>query len=161
MKGYIGDEDATKHAIDSDGWLRSGDVGYYDNDGFFFITGRAKELIKFKGNQVSPTELEQILLTHPEVLDAAVGPVPDDIAGELPRAYIVRKPGATVDAEALIQYVAGINATLACNSKQEVKFFHLDRVSAHKRLRGGVKFTDALPKTQTGKIVRGKLNEIQ
>ena len=108
MKGYIGDDDATKHVIDSDGWLRSGDVGYYDDEGFFFITGRSKELIKFKGHQVSPTELEQILLTHSEVLDAAVGPLPDEIAGELPRAYIVRKAGATVDEQTLVQYVAGI-----------------------------------------------------
>lgn len=107
MKGYIGDDDSTKHVVDLDGWLHSGDVGYYDEDDFFFITGRVKELIKFKGHQVSPSELEQILMTHPEVLDAAVGPVPDDIAGEIPRAYVVRRPGAEVSEETLVQYVAG------------------------------------------------------
>jgi acyl-CoA synthetase (AMP-forming)/AMP-acid ligase II len=107
MKGYIGDESATKHTIDSQGWLHTGDIGYYDEDGFFFITDRMKELIKYKGLQVSPTELEQILLTHPDIIEAAVAPVPDEAAGELPRAYVVKSPGSTLTEDDVAKFVAG------------------------------------------------------
>ena len=108
MKGYIGNEEATRSTIDADGWLHTGDVGYYDEDGFFFITDRMKELIKYKGLQVSPTELEQILLTHSDVMDAAVTSIPDEAAGELPRAYIVRRPESTVKPEEIDQFLSGI-----------------------------------------------------
>lgn len=107
MKGYIGDPSATSATVDEDGWLHTGDVGYYDKDGYFFITDRMKELIKYKGFQVSPTELEKILLTHPDVLDVAVAPVPDQSAGEVPRAYIVKRPGSTVTSEELIVFLSG------------------------------------------------------
>ncbi|XP_046632805.1 4-coumarate--CoA ligase 1-like [Daphnia pulicaria] len=142
MKGYIGDESATKHTIDSQGWLHTGDIGYYDEDGFFFITDRMKELIKYKGLQVSPTELEQILLTHPDIIEAAVAPVPDEAAGELPRAYVVKSPGSTLTEDDVAKFVA-------------------DKVSAHKRLRGGVVFIKAVPKTATGKILRRELKKIK
>ncbi len=107
MKGYIGDAEATGVTIDPEGWLRTGDIGYYDKDGFFFITDRMKELIKYKGFQVSPTEIEKILLTHPDVLDAAVAPVVDRSAGEVPRAYVVKRPGTSVTGEELVLFVAG------------------------------------------------------
>ena len=107
MKRYVGNEEATKNTIDEEGWLHTGDIGYYDEDGFFFITDRMKELIKYKGFQVSPTELEQILLTHPDVLDAAVIPVKDEMVGELPRAYVVKKPASKVKEDELIKFVAG------------------------------------------------------
>ena len=107
MKRYVGNEEATKNTIDEEGWLHTGDIGYYDQDGFFFITDRMKELIKYKGFQVSPTELEQILLTHPDVLDAAVIPVKDEMVGELPRAYVVKKPASKVKEDELIKFVAG------------------------------------------------------
>lgn len=107
MKGYVKDMNATNNTIDKDGWLHSGDVGYYDEDGFFFITDRIKELIKFKGFQVSPTELEQIILTHPDVAEVAVAPVPDESAGELPRAYVVRKSGSTVTEEDIAAFLQG------------------------------------------------------
>lgn len=107
MKGYIGDEQATRHTIDKDGWLHTGDIGYYDDEGFFFITDRMKELIKYKALQVSPTELEQIILTHPDIVEAAVNAVPDEAAGELPRAYVVRRPGSKVSEEEVAQFVAG------------------------------------------------------
>lgn len=107
MKGYIGNEAATKETVDTDGWLHSGDVGYYDEDGFFFITDRKKELIKFKGLQVSPTELEKILLGHPDIQDAAVAPVPDEAAGELPRAYIIKRPGSAVTENDIAKFIAG------------------------------------------------------
>jgi len=107
MKGYIGNEKATKDMIDSDGWLRTGDVGYYDEEGFFFITDRVKELIKYKGLQVSPSELELLLLTHPDVMDAAIGSIPDEMAGELPRGYVVRKPESKITEDELIKFIAG------------------------------------------------------
>lgn len=106
-KGYVGNEEATRETIDSDGWLRTGDAAYYDDDGFIFITERIKELIKYKGYQVSPTELEKILLTHSEVLDVGVGAVPDEMAGELPRAYIIRRPGATVTQTEIEKFMEG------------------------------------------------------
>lgn len=107
MKGYIGNPEATKNAIDTDGWLRTGDVGYYDHDGFFFVTDRLKELIKFKGLQVAPTEVEQMLMTHPDVLEAAVAGIPDAEAGEVPRAYVVRRPGSNVTEQELVDFIAG------------------------------------------------------
>jgi len=107
MKGYIGNEEATRNTVDAEGWLHSGDIGYYDEEGFFYITDRLKELIKYNGFQVSPTELETILLTHPEVMEAAVAPVPHESAGELPRAYVVRRPGSKVTEDELEKIVAG------------------------------------------------------
>jgi len=141
MKGYVGNSDATADIIDQEGWLHTGDVGHYDEDGFFYITDRKKELIKYKGYQVSPTELEQILLTHPGVEDVAIGPVSDEAAGEIPKAYVVRKPGSTVTEEDIITFLHG-------------------KVSAYKYLRGGVSFIDAVPKTHTGKILRRHLKII-
>jgi len=141
MKGYIGNHDATVDIIDEEGWLHTGDLGHYDEDGFFYITDRKKELIKYKGYQVSPTELEQILLTHPDVDDVAVGPVPDEAAGEIPKAYVVRKSGSTITEGDIVTFLHG-------------------KVSAYKYLRGGVSFVDALPKTHTGKILRRRLKKM-
>ena len=86
-------------------------MGYYDTDGYFFITDRMKELIKYKGYQVSPTELEQILLTHPDVDDVAVAPVADEAAGELPRAYVVRKSASTATEEDIAAFLKGISTS--------------------------------------------------
>ena len=108
MKGYRGNAGATAAMIDSDNWLHTGDIGYYDEDGFFYITDRKKELIKYKGLQVSPTELEKILLTHPDVQDVAVAPVPDEVAGELPRAYVIRREGSTVTEDDIAKFIAGL-----------------------------------------------------
>lgn len=107
MKGYIGDAVATSATIDSEGWLHTGDVGFYDTEGFFFLTDRMKELIKYKGLQVSPTELEKILITHPDVLDVAVAPIADPSAGEVPRAYVVKRPGSSVSSDELAAYLSG------------------------------------------------------
>ena len=106
-KGYVGNEEATRNTIDSDGWLHTGDAAYYDKDGFVFITERIKELIKYKSYQVSPTEIEQLLLTHPGVLDVGVAGVPDETVGELPRAYVIRRPGVTVTETEIETFVAG------------------------------------------------------
>lgn len=106
MRGYIRNPMATKQTIDADGWLHTGDVGYYDDDGEWFIVDRLKELIKYKGFQVPPAEIEAILLTHPDIIDAAVIGVPDENAGELPFAFVVRKPNANLTEKHVIDFVA-------------------------------------------------------
>lgn len=140
MKGYVGDDEATANTIDKDGWLHTGDVAYYDDDGYFFIVDRIKELIKYKAFQVAPAELEALLLTHPGVKDAAVIGMPDEEAGEVPLAYVVKREGKDVTAE-------------------EIKKFVADTLSNPKHLRGGVLFIDEVPKNPTGKILRRVLRE--
>jgi acyl-CoA synthetase (AMP-forming)/AMP-acid ligase II len=137
MKGYLGNEEATRHTIDDDGWLHTGDIGYVDEDGYFFLVDRLKELIKYKGFQVPPAELEALLLSHPSVSDAAVIPVPDEEAGEIPKAYIVKS--GEVSEDELMSYVA-------------------ERVSPQKRIRR-VEFTEEIPKSASGKILRRLLVE--
>ena len=145
MKGYIGNERATRETIDPEGWLHTGDVGYYDEEGEFFNVDRLKELIKYKGYQVPPAELESLLLTHPKVKDAAVIGVPDERCGELPVAFIVRQPlgkgEKPVSEEELIQFVAS-------------------QTSPAKRLHGGVRFVEEIPKNPSGKILRRILREL-
>src|ERR1043165_8554552 len=97
MKGYLNNREATARTVDADGWLHTGDIGYADADAHFFIVDRVKELIKYKGFQVAPAELEAVLLTHPAVADAAVIPCRDDEAGEVPKAFVVLKSAATAD----------------------------------------------------------------
>jgi len=135
MVGYLNAPEKTAECLLPTGWLRTGDVAKMDADGYTYITDRLKELIKYKGHAVAPAELEDLLSTHPKIADAAVIPVPDDEAGELPRAYVVPKPGLAVTAEEVVQFVD-------------------ERVSAFKRLRGGVVMTEAIPKTGSGKILR-------
>lgn len=109
MKGYYNDEKSTRATIDKDGWLHTGDVGYYDEEGYFYIVDRIKELIKYKGYQVPPAELEAILLTYSGIKDAAVIGIPNKEAGELPMAFIVRQENASIRKEDIIQYVNGKN----------------------------------------------------
>ncbi len=137
MKGYYGDPAATAATIDPDGWLHTGDIGRADDHGDFYLTDRLKELIKYKGLQVSPAELEAVLLSHEDVADAAVYAIPDEEAGELPKAAVVLKPGRTNDAATLMQYVAG-------------------RVAPQKRIRA-LRFVDQIPKSASGKILRSML----
>lgn len=139
MKGYLGNTEATAATMDSDGWLHTGDVAVRDDDGHFYIVDRLKELIKYKGFQVPPAELEALLITHPAVTDVAVIGVPDEEAGELPKAFVVRAPGADVTAEALMAFVA-------------------EHVSTYKRVRI-VEFTDTIPKSASGKILRRVLRD--
>ncbi|XP_063234038.1 uncharacterized protein LOC134537474 isoform X2 [Bacillus rossius redtenbacheri] len=141
MKGYLGDTGATAATLDPDGFLHTGDVGRIDRDGYVYVVDRLKELIKYKGFQVPPAELEALLLTHPAVQDAAVVGVPDSESGELPLAFVVRQPGASVSDQDLIAFIAG-------------------QVSPQKRLHGGVKFVDAIPKNASGKILRQQLRSI-
>lgn len=132
MKGYLNRPEATAQTIDAEGWLHTGDIAYADDDGHFFIVDRAKELIKFKGFQVPPAELEALLLTHPNVADCAVIPCPDDEAGEVPKAFVVLR-GET--------------------SPQELMDFVADRVAPYKKIRS-VEFIDQIPKSASGKILR-------
>jgi 4-coumarate--CoA ligase len=141
MKGYYRDEEATRKAFTTDGWFLTGDLAYYDEEEFFFIVGRLKDLIKYKGFQVSPQELEAILLRNPKIKDVAVVGVPDEEAGELPLAFVVKN--------------FDVNLT-----EDEVKHFLADKVSYHKRLRGGVRFVSEIPKSASGKILKRKLSEL-
>jgi len=137
MKGYLNNIEATNACIDSDGWFHTGDVGFADDDGYFYIVDRVKELIKYKGYQVAPAELEALLLTHPEITDVAVIGVPDQECGELPVAYVVGR--GKVDADEIIQFVAA-------------------RVAPYKKIRS-IEFIDAIPKAPSGKILRRVLRD--
>jgi acyl-CoA synthetase (AMP-forming)/AMP-acid ligase II len=137
MSGYLNNPEATAATIDSDGWLHSGDVAVVDEDGYFTIVDRLKELIKYKGFQVPPAELEALLITHPAVADAGVIGVPDPEAGELPKAFVVA--GEEVSDEELLAFVA-------------------ERVAPQKRVRL-IERVDEIPKSPSGKILRRVLAE--
>ncbi|ESQ34746.1 hypothetical protein EUTSA_v10007280mg [Eutrema salsugineum] len=136
-KGYYGNEEATKATFDSEGWLKTGDLCYIDDDGFVFIVDRLKELIKYKGYQVPPAELEALLLNHPDILDAAVIPFPDKEVGQCPMAYVARKPESDLSEKQVIDFI----------SKQ---------VAPYKKIRK-VAFIDSIPKTASGKTLRKDL----
>jgi acyl-CoA synthetase (AMP-forming)/AMP-acid ligase II len=139
MKGYLNNPEATAETLLEDGWLRTGDIARIDPDGFTYIVDRLKELIKYKGYQVPPAELEAVLVSHPKVKDAGVIGVPMDDGGEAPKACVVVED--EVDPEELIAYVA-------------------DRVAPYKRIRD-VEFVDEIPKSASGKILRRVLREQQ
>ncbi len=132
MKGYLNNPDATAITVDKDGWLHSGDIGVADEEGYLSIVDRAKELIKYKGFQVAPAELEAILLSNPAIADAAVIPSPDDEAGEVPVAYVVLK--GEITPKQIMDYVA-------------------ERVAPYKKIRRVV-ITQQIPKSTSGKILR-------
>src|SRR5262249_50407888 len=135
--GHPAGPDEAGVGLDREGWYHTGDVGYVDDDGYFFIVDRTKELIKYKGLQVAPAELEALLVTHPAVLDAAVVRKADDEAGEVPKAYVVLKPDEASRATgpaAIMGWVA-------------------ERVAPHKRIRV-LEFIDQIPKSASGKILR-------
>ncbi|XWS60302.1 hypothetical protein CRYUN_Cryun07bG0024400 [Craigia yunnanensis] len=106
MKGYVGDEKATAETLDSEGWLKTGDICYFDSEGFLYIVDRLKELIKYKAYQVPPAELEHLLHSHPEIADAAVIPYPDEEAGQIPMAYVVRNPGSSITEAQVMDFIA-------------------------------------------------------
>ena len=139
FQGYHNNPEGTKNALTEDGYFKTGDVGYQDKDGNFFITDRVKELIKYKGFQVPPAELEGLLLSHPKINDVAVvGVYSRDQATEVPRAYIVPRPGVKGDK----------------GTEEDVMEWLKAKVANHKRLRGGVRFVDEIPKSTSGKILR-------
>jgi acyl-CoA synthetase (AMP-forming)/AMP-acid ligase II len=132
MLGYLNNEEATAEIFAGDGWMRTGDVGRVDENGYFYIVDRLKELIKYKGYQVPPAELEAVLVSHPKVKDAGVVGVPMDDGGEAPKAFVVSDDG--LEADELMAYVA-------------------ERVAPYKRIRE-VEFVDEIPKSPSGKILR-------
>ncbi|MEK6277645.1 MAG: 4-coumarate--CoA ligase family protein [Actinomycetota bacterium] len=138
MSGYLNNPEATAGTIDDDGWLHTGDVATVDADGYFEIVDRLKELIKYKGYQVPPAELEALIITHPAVSDVAVIGVPDEEAGELPKAFVVPS-GDEFDADELMSWVG-------------------EQVAPQKRVRL-VETIDEIPKSPSGKILRRKLVE--
>jgi len=138
MKGYLNNPEATRITIDSEGFLHTGDIGYYTEEGLFYIVDRVKELIKYKGFQVAPAELEALLLSHPRVSDCAVIPKDDEEGGEVPKAFVVKN--GTVTEQELIEFIKA-------------------KVAHFKQLRGGVQFIDAIPKSASGKILRRVLRD--
>jgi len=137
MKGYLNDLEATERTIDKDGWLYTGDIGCIDDDDELFIVDRLKELIKYKGFQVAPAELEAMLIAHPNIVDAAVVPMKDEAAGEVPVAFVVKSNGSKTSEDDIKQYV----------SRQVVYYKRINRVF----------FTEAIPKAPSGKILRKDL----
>ncbi|BAJ32991.1 MULTISPECIES: AMP-binding protein [Kitasatospora] len=139
MNGYFGRESATAATVDPDGWLHTGDVGHVDAAGWLFVVDRVKELIKYKGHQVAPAELEALLLTHPRIADAAVIGVTDAHGAECPKAYVVPAFGCDLAEQEVIEYVAR-------------------RVAPYKKVRE-VEFLEAVPKSASGKILRRELRD--
>jgi acyl-CoA synthetase (AMP-forming)/AMP-acid ligase II len=137
MKGYAANEEATLEMIDSNGWLRTGDIGYCDANGQLFVVDRLKELIKTNGRQVAPAELEALLLSHASIADAAVIPTPDEESGEVAKAFVVLK--SETSAEDIMEFVAA-------------------RVAPYKRIRR-VEFVSEIPKSPAGKILRRVLKD--
>jgi len=136
MLGYLDNPEATRKTLDEDGWLHSGDIGHFTREGVVYISDRMKELIKVKGLQVAPAELEDVLRGLEAVKDVAVIGVEDERAGQLPRAFIVKEGALT---------------------EEEVHGYMQQQVSGHKQLKGGVVFVEQIPKSASGKILRREL----
>lgn len=137
MKGYHKRPDQNNEVF-IDGWLRTGDVAYYNDNRLLYVTDRLKELIKVKGFQVPPAELEEIIRTFPEVSDVGVIGIPHLISGEVPRAYVVPKEGKQIDIDKLDEFVSS-------------------KVAKYKQLKGGIAVVDSIPKNASGKILRRQL----
>ena len=140
MKGYLNNPEATASTVDNDGWLHTGDIGHVDDNGHLFVVDRLKELIKYKGFQVPPAELEGVLLEHPGIADAAVVGRPDEEAGEVPVGYVVLKTDVgDVTPDQIRTYVA-------------------ERVARYKQL-ADVVVIEEIPKSASGKILRRVLKD--
>ncbi|KAG8384941.1 hypothetical protein BUALT_Bualt04G0170500 [Buddleja alternifolia] len=140
MKGYLDDPKANSETFTSEGWLRTGDICYIDDEGHLFVVDRLKELIKYKGYQVPPAELEQLLLSHPDITDAAVIPYPDEEAAQVPLAFVVRRPQSNLNGGQIIEFIG-------------------KQVSPYKKVRRVV-FVHSIPKSAAGKILRKELKKI-
>jgi acyl-CoA synthetase (AMP-forming)/AMP-acid ligase II len=137
MKGYWNNPKETAECLSEDGWLRTGDIGRFDEDGYLYLIERKKEMIKYKGYQVAPAELEALMHQHPAILDVAVIPKPEAAGGEIPKACVVLRPGAEAAPEELMAFVA-------------------ERVAPYKKVRE-IEFFPEIPKTASGKILRRDL----
>ncbi len=140
MQGYFGNEAATKETIEPDGWLHSGDLCSMDEDGYFYVVDRKKDMILTAGYNVYPAEIERVLAMHPAVAMSAVGRKPDDVKGEIAKAYVVLRPGAKAE-------------------EKEITDFCREHLAAYKVPRA-VQFVPDLPKTSTGKIMRRELHTL-
>jgi long-chain acyl-CoA synthetase len=139
MKGYWNAPDATAETLEGGGWIRTGDIVQMDEEGYVTILDRKKEMIKYKGYQIAPAELEALLLEHPAVMDSAVIPKRDVESGEVPKAFVLLRQGQQASAEELMRFVE-------------------ERVAPYKKVRE-VEFVEAIPKTPSGKILRRELIE--
>jgi acyl-CoA synthetase (AMP-forming)/AMP-acid ligase II len=139
MKGYLNNEEATNQTIDPEGWLKTGDIAEVDEDGYFKIVDRVKELIKYKGFQVAPAELEALLLTHPSIADCAVVPAEDPEAGEIPVGFVVYKENMVENPETIMEFIA-------------------QKVSPQKKIRRIIQI-EQIPKSPSGKILRRHLRD--
>lgn len=140
--GYYGDQEATDEVYDAEiGWLRTGDLGHFDEDGYLFIVDRIKEIMKSKGYHISPSEIEELILEIPEVADACVVGIPDLLTVNLPAVLIVKALNKEITEDVIAKYVA-------------------DRKPHYKHLTGGVYFVDSFPRTPSGKILRRKAREV-
>jgi acyl-CoA synthetase (AMP-forming)/AMP-acid ligase II len=137
MRGYLNNDQATRNSIDAEGFFHTGDIGHIDDHDRYFIVDRLKELIKYKGFQVAPAELEALLLSHPNIADVAVIGVRDDEGEEVPKAFVVLKEPQ--DTDEIIEFVA-------------------TRVAPHKKIRR-IEVVDQIPKSPTGKILRRVLRD--
>ncbi|KAK7407100.1 hypothetical protein VNO78_08742 [Psophocarpus tetragonolobus] len=137
MTGYLNNKEATMSTIDKDGWLHTGDVVYFDYDGYLHISDRLKDIIKYKAFQIAPADLEAVLILHPEIVDVAVTGAMDEETGEMPVAFVVRKIGSVLSQKHVMDYVA-------------------EQVAPYKKVRK-VFFTDKIPRSATGKILRKQL----
>ncbi|KAK3848939.1 hypothetical protein Pcinc_044295 [Petrolisthes cinctipes] len=140
MLGYANNQTDTSATLDSEGWIHTGDIGYYDQQDFLYTTDRRKDIIKVKAYPVSPHELEEIVKQYEGVSDVAVVGVKHQRLGEAPKAFVVFKPNAKVTAAQIQSHVE-------------------DRVASYKQLAGGVKFVDVIPRNPTGKILKKQLKE--
>ncbi|XP_077234277.1 AMP-dependent synthetase and ligase family protein [Tasmannia lanceolata] len=136
MKGYLNNADATASTI-KDGWLHTGDIAHFDQDGFLYISDRLKDMIKYKGFQVAPADLEAVLISLPEILDVAVTGVMDEEAGEIPVAFVVKRPGSALSSADVIDYMS-------------------NKVAPYKKVRKVV-FANSIPRSAAGKILRSQL----
>ncbi|KAK5643335.1 hypothetical protein RI129_007180 [Pyrocoelia pectoralis] len=141
LKGYYKNDDANKEIFTNDGWFKTGDLGYYDEDGHFFIADRLKHYIKVSGYQVSPVEIEEIIRHHPDVKDTAVIGVSHSRFGEAPKAFVVRKPYSRITSFAIQEFVKR-------------------KVVNYKQLNGGVCFVDSIPKSPSGKVFKNELKKL-
>ncbi|KAG0548805.1 hypothetical protein BDA96_01G199100 [Sorghum bicolor] len=140
MLGYVGGDETSNQAFDSDGWLKTGDLCYFDEDGFLYVVDRLKDIIKYKAYQVAPTELEDVLHLIPGILDAAVISYPDEEVGQIPMAFVVRQNGSK-------------NLT-----EDQIMEFVAKQVAPYKKIRK-VCFVDSIPRLPSGKLLRRELHK--
>lgn len=161
--GYCGNDVATTEAVDEDGWFRTGDMGHFDENGFLYVVDRKKDILKYRNYQISPTELENVIMRCNGVASVCVVGIPDGVSIDLPAALIVRAVGMDVDGEDIKAIIKGKRSNpnlFMKKAKLNIFFVSADQLSDAKQLRGGVYFVDSFPVTPSGKVLRRKVKEI-